>query len=176
MSYRLCWLLASKQSAQPVCIAVCTVLHSWWWTGNLSESCRVLFKNKFEELVLLVGFITRIYHDARSSECQISLDCVNANVLFYFRHVLSVLLLQEQTHPVSHSVRNFLHYTENKDRSAAQRSHHTPTSSSTSRWSAHPCNPLQFSSYCVVGRISGNNHLIICASSMRFGLFGREFL
>jgi len=27
-------------------------------------------KNKFEKLVHLVGFITRIYHDARSSECQ----------------------------------------------------------------------------------------------------------
>ena len=28
-------------------------------------------KNKFEKLVLLVGFIIRIYHDARSSECKI---------------------------------------------------------------------------------------------------------
>jgi hypothetical protein len=33
--------------------------------------CRVLFQNKFEKLVNLVGFIIRIYHDARSSECQI---------------------------------------------------------------------------------------------------------
>ena len=28
-------------------------------------------KNKFEKLVHLVGFIIGIYHDARSSECQI---------------------------------------------------------------------------------------------------------
>ena len=28
-------------------------------------------KNKFEELVHLIGFIIRIYHDARYSECQI---------------------------------------------------------------------------------------------------------
>ena len=28
-------------------------------------------KNKFEKLVLLVGFIIRIYHDARSPERQI---------------------------------------------------------------------------------------------------------
>jgi hypothetical protein len=28
-------------------------------------------KNKFEKLVHLVDFIIRIYHDARSSECQI---------------------------------------------------------------------------------------------------------
>ena len=30
-------------------------------------------KNKFEKLVHLVGFIIRMYHDARSSECQIML-------------------------------------------------------------------------------------------------------
>ena len=28
-------------------------------------------KNKFEKLVQLIGFIIRIYHDARSTECQI---------------------------------------------------------------------------------------------------------
>ena len=28
-------------------------------------------KNKFEKLVHLVGFIIRMYHDARSFECQI---------------------------------------------------------------------------------------------------------
>jgi len=27
-------------------------------------------KNKFEKLVNIVGFIIRIHHDARSSECQ----------------------------------------------------------------------------------------------------------
>ena len=44
---------------------------SWWCTENLSETCRVLFQNKFEKLVHLIGFIIRIYHDAWSSECQI---------------------------------------------------------------------------------------------------------
>jgi len=52
-----------------------TVLDSWWWTEKLSETCRVLFQNKFEKLVHLVGFIIRIYHDARSSECQILSTC-----------------------------------------------------------------------------------------------------
>ena len=28
------------------------------------------YKNKFDKLVHLVGFIIRIYHDARSSGCQ----------------------------------------------------------------------------------------------------------
>jgi len=33
--------------------------NSWWWTEELSETCRVSFQNKFEKLVHLVGFITR---------------------------------------------------------------------------------------------------------------------
>jgi uncharacterized protein YqiB (DUF1249 family) len=36
----------------------------------MSETCRVLFQIKFDELVYLVGFVIRMYHDARSSECQ----------------------------------------------------------------------------------------------------------
>jgi hypothetical protein len=39
----------------------------WNWVPSWSRFC----KNKFEKLVHLVGFIIRIYHDARSSECQI---------------------------------------------------------------------------------------------------------
>ena len=50
-------------------IAVCTVKNSWWWTEELSETCRVFIpKNKFEKLMHLVGFIIRIYHDAWSPE------------------------------------------------------------------------------------------------------------
>ena len=41
-------------------IAVCTVQNSWWCSEELSETCRVLFQNKFEKLVLLVGIIIRI--------------------------------------------------------------------------------------------------------------------
>jgi len=46
-SYRFCWLLAGKKPEKPVWhipIAVYTVLDSWWWTENLSETCRVLFQ------------------------------------------------------------------------------------------------------------------------------------
>ena len=65
-------LRARKLSAKPVwhSIAVCTVWNSRWWTEELSEICRVLFQNKFEKLVHLVGFTIRMYHDARSSEHQ----------------------------------------------------------------------------------------------------------
>jgi hypothetical protein len=65
---------ASKQSAKPLWhlpIVVYTVLDSWWWTENLSETCRVLLQNKFEKLVELIGFIIRIYHETRYSEWQI---------------------------------------------------------------------------------------------------------
>jgi hypothetical protein len=39
--------------------AECTVNISWWWTEELSETCRVSFQNKFEKFVLLVVFIIR---------------------------------------------------------------------------------------------------------------------
>ena len=42
-------------------IAVCTVGNAWRWTQELSETCRVLFQNKFEKLVYVVGFILRKY-------------------------------------------------------------------------------------------------------------------
>jgi hypothetical protein len=50
--------------------AVCTVKNSWCWTEEMSKTCSFYSKNKFEKQVHLVGFITRIYHDARSPECQ----------------------------------------------------------------------------------------------------------
>jgi len=58
--------------------AVCTVKNSWWWTEELSGTCRVLFQNKFEKLVHLVGFIIQIYHDARSPECQRYTICLRS--------------------------------------------------------------------------------------------------
>jgi hypothetical protein len=50
-------------SCQQICMtyttAVCTVKNYWWWTEELSETCRVSFQNKIEELVYLVSFIMR---------------------------------------------------------------------------------------------------------------------
>jgi hypothetical protein len=46
---------STVHAATGVCIAVCTVLDSWWWRENLPKTCRVLFQNKFEKLVHLVG-------------------------------------------------------------------------------------------------------------------------
>jgi hypothetical protein len=38
--------------------------------GNCPKHVVFYSKNKFEKLVHLGGFIIRIHHDARSSECQ----------------------------------------------------------------------------------------------------------
>ena len=54
-------LLAScLQNCMTYTIAVCSVKNSWWWTEELSETCRDSFQNKFEKLVHLDGFIIRI--------------------------------------------------------------------------------------------------------------------
>ena len=34
-------------------------INSWWWTEELSETCRVSYQNKFEKSVHLVGFIIK---------------------------------------------------------------------------------------------------------------------
>jgi len=44
-------------------------------------------KNKFEKLVHLVGFITRIYHDARSHEREINYFENVCMLLFFLTHV-----------------------------------------------------------------------------------------
>jgi len=61
-----------QQNSMRYTIAVCTVLNTWWWSEELPETCSFITKKKFEKLVNLVGFIVRIYHDARSSGRQIN--------------------------------------------------------------------------------------------------------
>ena len=43
--------------------------------GTVRNMYSFISKNKFEKLVHLVGFIIRIYHDARSHEQQIRIKC-----------------------------------------------------------------------------------------------------
>ena len=50
-------------------------------------------KNKFEKLGHLFGFIKRIYHYARSSECQVCKFIFTS--IFYNRHVdASIIMLR----------------------------------------------------------------------------------
>jgi hypothetical protein len=53
-------------------IVVCTVKTPDDGQNNCPKHIEFYSKNKFEKLVRLVGFIIRIYHDARPPECQIN--------------------------------------------------------------------------------------------------------
>ena len=72
---QFCWqlmsliLLASCMTHTGT-IVVFIVKNSWWWTEELSDHVEFYSKNKFEKLLHLVGFVIRIYHDARSPECH----------------------------------------------------------------------------------------------------------
>jgi hypothetical protein len=78
MSYRLCWFLDSgiliplARNQHNLFLLLCVQCET---PNDGQKTCpkHVEFysKNKFEKLVHLVGFIIRIYHDARFSECQI---------------------------------------------------------------------------------------------------------
>jgi len=59
--------LYTQQTCTTYTIAVCTVKNSWLWTEELSETCKILFPNKVEKLVHLVGCIIRSYRGADKS-------------------------------------------------------------------------------------------------------------
>jgi len=55
---------------------------------NCPKHVEFYFKNKFEKLVHLVGFIIRIYHDARSAERKKSHNKFSINfILFLYAFV-----------------------------------------------------------------------------------------
>jgi hypothetical protein len=76
MSYRLCCLLAAACLLASRQHNLYVLLCVQCWTpddgqGNCPKHVELYSKNKFEKLAHLVCFIIKIYHDARSSECQI---------------------------------------------------------------------------------------------------------
>ena len=50
-------------------------INSWWWTEEMSETCRVSWQNKFVKLVHLVGFITQGYCNKFKLLLLILTDC-----------------------------------------------------------------------------------------------------
>ena len=77
MSYRFCWLLASRIRTgrpDPAVWRIPLLCVQWKTPDDRQRNCpkQVEFysKNKLEKLVHLVGFIIRIYHDAWSPERQ----------------------------------------------------------------------------------------------------------
>ena len=70
MQPQLAMLASCQQTCMTYTIAVCTVKKSWWWTEDCPKRIEFYSKNKSEKLVHLVGFIIRMYHDARCPERQ----------------------------------------------------------------------------------------------------------
>jgi len=60
-----------QQTCMTCTFAVCTVKTPDDGQRNCLKHVEFYSKNKFEKLVHVVGFIIRIYHDARSPERQI---------------------------------------------------------------------------------------------------------
>ena len=75
--YSGCWWIPSNNMIKPLPSWSCSKavykpvwhtpllsvqwINSWWWTDELSETCRVSWQNKFVKLVHLFGFITKKY-------------------------------------------------------------------------------------------------------------------
>jgi len=67
----------------------------WYMSYRFADSLRAgsgrsKFQNKFEKLVHLVGFIIRIYHDARSHERQMPPACFGVSYTV-FREITGLL-------------------------------------------------------------------------------------
>jgi len=56
-----------------------TVLrYSWWWTVDLSETCRVLYQINLRHLCISLALILRIYHVAWTPECRKSWGIISS--------------------------------------------------------------------------------------------------
>ena len=111
---QVCWQLASRIRTEPVpswscsqavwhtpllCVQLKTPDDGQW---KCPKHVEIYSKNKFEELVHLVGFIIRIYHDARSHERQ---NCICIYIYIYIYKY--VYIFSEFT--VSHAHDNLIH-------------------------------------------------------------------
>ena len=70
--YADCLLASSQHNLYDIYLLLCVQCQTPdGGQRNCPKHVEFYSKNKFEILAHLVGFIIRIYHDARSSECQI---------------------------------------------------------------------------------------------------------
>jgi len=71
--------------------------------GKCPKHAEFYSKNKFQKIVHLVGFIIRIYHDARSSECQMGWMVGGSNPCRFKKFFFSSKTIQTSSgaHPVS---------------------------------------------------------------------------
>ena len=84
------WFSVHHQKSSTVYTAI-GICHTGFADCLLATGQQNLFysKNKFEKLVHLVGLIMRIYQDARSSECHISLGMVGCEEGFSYMQLIN---------------------------------------------------------------------------------------
>jgi len=70
-------LASSQQTCMTHTIAVCTVKNSWWWTEELSETCRVLFQKYIWEIGASSWF-----HDKKLSTSVSNIKSLNPVIKF----------------------------------------------------------------------------------------------
>jgi len=54
-------------------------IYSWWWTEELSETCRVSCQNKFVKLVHLIGFIIKKFGPSHNKDWEVFLHTYRAS-------------------------------------------------------------------------------------------------
>jgi hypothetical protein len=88
------WSCCSKAVCMTYTIAECTVNNSWWWTEELSETCRVSFPKWSWEISASSWFCYKeICHDARSHECKIQTSNIYQQLNFLKQNIRNYKLL-----------------------------------------------------------------------------------
>jgi hypothetical protein len=64
-----------RQTTMTYTVASAQWMNSWWWTDELSETCRVSWQNKFVKLVHLVGFITKKFVTTHVTSHERKIQC-----------------------------------------------------------------------------------------------------
>jgi hypothetical protein len=72
-------------------------INSWWWTDEISETCRVSWQNKFVKLVHLVGFITKKFVTMQHGH-------LNVKYMYHFPVTLKIAALYP------HDTQVFIYY------------------------------------------------------------------
>jgi len=76
---------------------------------NCPKHVNFYFKNKFEKLVYLVGFIVRIYHDAQSHDRKIRINLLIHSLLSYYRQHSALVSVSGPHSSVGHKVDSTVH-------------------------------------------------------------------
>jgi hypothetical protein len=78
-------------------------INSWWWTDELSETCRVSWQNEFAKLVHLVDFTAKKFvtmhvtsHERKKSKYVTLLTTLSTVILYWVKHIYRAVLCFER--------------------------------------------------------------------------------